>query len=215
MRQLLMIWTDFEGKLLKTPYMKRVMNEELRLKDYQEFLINHYHQVIEGSRWISRAASSIDNNYLEIRSMFMKHANTEHRDYEMIKSNFVATGGHLDLLLNSQKNIGSEALSAWMFYQASHVNPFHLIGAMFIIEGLGKHIAKTFANKVKKQLNLSDKQVSFYLYHADHDEDHLDQIENLFHYNILDIDGMFNSILKTARVTGRLYLLQIEELGNY
>ena len=215
LRQLLIIWADFESRLLKVPIIKRVMNDELRLKDYHELLLNHYQQVIEGSRWIARAASSIDQDYLEIRSLFIKHASTEHRDYEMIKNNFLASGGKLEDFENSQKNIGTEALSAWMFHQASQKNPFDLIGAMFIIEGLGKYFAKIFANKIKEQLNLNNDQTSFYSYHAENDEEHLDQIEDLFKYNILDDNKMYDAILKTARVTGRLYLLQLEELGNY
>ncbi|MDM3871703.1 iron-containing redox enzyme family protein [Porticoccus sp. W117] len=215
MRQLIITWTDFESRLLKVPIIERIMRDQLQLEDYRQILLNHRQQVIEGSRWIARASSSIDNRYPELRSTFIRHANTEHRDYQMLDANYLSVGGDVETLANSEKNIGSEALSAWMFHQASQPNPFDLLGAMFIIEGLGKQFARTFAQKIQKQLRLSDDQVSFYLYHADHDEEHIGELEDALQSGILSDDGLAGRIAKTARVTARLYLLQLEELGNY
>lgn len=215
MRQLIITWADFESRLLKVPIIERIMRGQLRLDDYRQILLNHRQQVIEGSRWIARAASSIDHRYAELRSTFIRHANTEHRDYQMLDENYLTVGGNKERLLNSEKNIGSEALSAWMFHQASQPNPFDLLGAMFIIEGLGQKFARTFAQKIQQQLNLSEEQVSFYLYHADHDEEHIGELEATLQSGILDDEGLAARIAKTARVTARLYLLQLEELGNY
>ena len=214
LRQLVMVWSNFESRLHQLPIAEKLNRKKLRLEDYQLLLLNHRQQVIEGGRWIARAASSITHEYADLRSDFIKHAHTEHRDFRMLEKNYVATGGKLEDIQSYPKNIGSEALSAWMFHRASQPNPFDLLGAMFIIEGLGKHIAKHWAQSIKDQLHLEDQHVSFYTYHGEHDDGHLEELEAALSSGILDIPGMDTAIIKTAKVTGRLYLLQLEELGN-
>ncbi|MFC6634212.1 iron-containing redox enzyme family protein [Microbulbifer taiwanensis] len=215
MRQLSRIWADFEGRLLQVPVIARALRGAVRIEDYRLLLHDHYQQVIEGSCWIARAVSSMDRQYLELRSTFLGHAGTEHRDYEMLERDYVAVGGDIDSLRRGRKNIGANALSAWMYQRASQRNPLDLLGAMFVIEGLGKHFAGIFARSLQQHLGLRDDQVSFYLYHAQHDDDHLQQLADVFETGVLAIDGLAEQIQETARVTGRLYLLQLEELGNY
>ncbi len=215
MRQLVSVWADFQSRLLTVPIIKRVMDGRIRLEDYQQILINHRQQVIEGSRWITLTASSITHEHADLRSRFIKHATTEHRDYLMLEDNFQATGGNLEEIRSAEKNIGSEALSAWMFYRASQSNPFDLVGAMFIIEGLGKHFAGFFAQRIREVLTLNEDQISFYTYHAQHDQEHLDEISLILDSGILSIECLADRIIKTARVTARLYVLQWEEIGNF
>ena len=216
LRQLTMIWADFESQLLKVPIVARAMQQQLRLADYRTLLRDHYQQVVEGSGWISRAASSITAPYLDQRSIFIRHAATEHLDYQMLEAGYLASGGHQSELISARKNIGSEALSAWMYHRASQPNPFDLLGAMFIIEGLGKRFAQTFAHALTDNpLITQPEQLEFYRYHGTHDEDHLQELEELLSSSILDITGMDEAIARTAKVTARLYLLQLEELGHY
>lgn len=215
MRQLSRIWADFEGRLAQVPVIARALRGALRLEDYRLLLHDHYQQVLEGSCWIARAVSSIDRRYLELRSLFLGHAKTEHRDYEMLERDYRAVGGDLETLRAGRKNIGANALSAWMYQRASAPNPLDLLGAMFVIEGLGKHFAGIYARSLQRHLGLRDDQVSFYLYHSQHDEDHLQQLSDVLESGVLEIESLGEQILETARVTGRLYLLQLEELGNY
>jgi len=214
-RELGKIWAEFEGRLVKVPIIARALRGALRLEDYRLLLHDHYQQVIDGSRWIARAVSSIGREHLELRSRFLEHARTEHRDYEMLEQDYASTGGDIAMLRRGRKNIGSHALSAWMFQRASAADPLDLLGAMFIIEGLGKHFAGIFARALQQHLGLEPRQLSFYRYHAEHDEDHLGELQEALESGVLQADGMAERILETARVTGRLYLLQLEELGNY
>ena len=214
-RNLVCVWTDFESRLIAVPIIRRVMDGQIRIDDYRLLLLNHRQQVIEGGRWIALASSSITHEYAELRSRFIQHAATEHRDYLMLENDYQSVGGSLEEIRSSEKNIGSEALSAWMFYRAGQVDPFDLMGAMFIIEGLGKTFSKKYADKLQEQLQLEDRQVSFYRYHSKQDENHLNELEEVLQSGILEIDGLSRNIVKTARVTARLYLLQLEEIGNY
>lgn len=137
-RGLIKVWTDFSCELDAVPFIDKLLRGKFRIEDYQELLINHRQQVVEGSRWIARAASSITSDYADQRSLFLKHAVTEHRDYKMLESNYISVGGKLDDIVQAEKNIGTEALHAFMYQRATDPNPFDLLGAMFIIEGLGQ-----------------------------------------------------------------------------
>ena len=45
-----------------------------------------------------------------------------------------------------------EALAEFILSRASRENPFDLIGAMFIIEGLGRRVARNWAERIRDQL---------------------------------------------------------------
>lgn len=214
-RELTTVWADFHGRLLTVPIIKRVIDGQIRMDDYKNIMLNHRQQVIDGGRWIALTGSSIDHNYADLRCEFLKHAITEQNDYKMLEANYQSVGGSLEEIQNAEKNIGSEALSAFIFHRASQPNPFDLAGAMFIIEGLGQYFAKTFSECIQKTLELKDEQISFYTYHAVNDEDHLEELFEILRSGILDIEGLSKRIIKTAKITARLYLLQWEEIGNY
>ncbi|HEX8702416.1 MAG TPA: 3-oxoacyl-[acyl-carrier-protein] synthase III C-terminal domain-containing protein, partial [Myxococcaceae bacterium] len=168
-RELTHVWVDFEAKLHKVPIIEKLVRGVFTVEDYRELLINMRQQVVEGSRWIARAASSITAEHLALRSSFIRHARDEHRDYEMLERHYVSVGGTQEAITRAPKNIGSEALSAWMFHRAGQENPFDLLGAMFIIEGLGNRIARKWGLAIKDQLGLQEEQVRFFTYHGDND----------------------------------------------
>jgi 3-oxoacyl-[acyl-carrier-protein] synthase-3 len=209
LRQLMVTWLDFERRLQGVPLVRRLNRGEFTLADYQALLCTLRPQVVEGARWIARAASNMVD--FDLRSLFIGHAQDEHRDFKMLERNYVAVGGNLADIVNAEKNIGSEALSAFIFHQASQPNPVDLVGSMFIIEGLGNRLAGQWADQIQRSLGLSRDQVSFLAYHSNNDEAHIGKIEA-----ILNADWMTPKlaarIVKTAQVTARLYLLQLEEV---
>jgi 3-oxoacyl-[acyl-carrier-protein] synthase-3 len=97
-----------------------------------------------------------------LRSTFIGHAQDEHRDYQMLERNYVSIGGALEEIVNAEKNIGSEALSAFIFHQASRENPVDLLGSMFIIEGLGNNLAGQWAAKIQQTLGLKMNKCRFW-----------------------------------------------------
>lgn len=215
MRGLVKVWADFSTALDTVPLIDKLNRGKFRVDDYKLLLCNHRQQVVEGARWIARAASSVTEEYFDIRSRFMRHAVTEHRDFRMLEKNYVSLGGAEEEITTAEKNIGTEALHAFMFQRASQPNPFDLLGGMFIIEGLGQQKATVWGSQIRDQLKLEDDQVSFLLYHGANDDDHMKEFEETLESGILDIPGMGNSIIRTAKIVARLYRLQLEELGNY
>lgn len=211
LRRLTVVFTEFEGRLEQTPLIRKLSRGRFELADYQAFLIQLRQQVKDGALWMSRAASNIDEAHLELRSSLMKHAVTEHRDFRLLEQDFVAAGGSLDTIQNGEKNVGSEALSAWMFHEASKPNPFGLLGAMWIIEGLGSIKAREWGRMVQKRLDLPDDALRFLLYHGENDAGHIEEFKEMLAM-VLPDEAVAHRIVRTAEVTGRLYALQIEEI---
>jgi 3-oxoacyl-[acyl-carrier-protein] synthase-3 len=212
-RQLARVWFDFDARLQRVPIVQRLNDGLFTMNDYKALLFNLRQQVIDGSRWISRAASNMTGEYFPIRSAFISHSQEEHRDYEMLERNYVSVGGSLEEIRAGRKNIGSEALSAYILQKASLENPFDLIGAMFIIEGLGQRVARKWGEKIREQLGLKEEQVSFFLYHSESDVRHFSRLDLVLGLGILD-EQRVAGIVKCAKVVARLYALQLEEIGN-
>ena len=213
LRRLTGVWIDFERELNSVPIIEKLNRRKLRLEDYQSLLLNLRQQVIDGARWIARAASNVTIDSFDIRSQFLTHAHEEHRDFKLLEADFVAVGGRREDILEAEKNIGSEALSAWMFFKSSRENPIDLLGAMFIIEGLGQRLAAKWGRAIQTQLGLSDDQVSFLLYHGENDDNHMDHMWAAFE-RIELTPAIADDIVKSAKVTARLYRLQLEEVGQ-
>jgi 3-oxoacyl-[acyl-carrier-protein] synthase-3 len=212
-RALTRVWTDFEERLAAVPVVAKLERGAFTRDDYRLLLVNLRQQVVEGSRWIARAASSMTSEHLELRSSFVRHAVDEHRDYEMLERHYVAMGGQLPEIRGAPANVGSQALSAWMMHRATQENPFDLLGAMFIIEGLGNRLARRWGRLIQEQLSLSDEDVRFFLYHGEQDGTHLGRLEAALASPVLT-DSLADRIVSTAKVTARLYALQLEELGH-
>lgn len=213
-RQLTQIWIAFESELLKVPVISKMHNGSLSIEDYKLLLKDLRQQVIDGSQWISRAASNIDIELFDLRSAFIRHTATEHKDYQMLERNFEALGEPVSAIRSGEKNIGSVALSSFIFQQASKANPIDLLGSMFIIEGIGKRLAGFWGEMIQEQLHLKDDQISFFTYHGKADEDHFHRLEEALNHPLMNMD-LAKRIAKTAKTTAKLYQLQLEELGNY
>ena len=212
-RALAQVWIDFESALVKVPVIDRLVGGRLRLEDYHRLLVNLRQQVVEGSRWISRASSYLSPANEELRSLFVRHSAAEHRDFRLLEQDHLAAGGDPEVMRTAQKNIGSEALSAFMYQAASQPDPVGLLGAMFVIEGLGNRLASDWATRIKAQLGLGDDAVRFLSYHGENDSEHLDMFDDALRMAVTS-DAIADDVIRHARIVARLYRLQLEELDN-
>lgn len=212
-RGLAQVWIGFESELARVPIVARLLGGRLRIEDYRRLLLDLRQQVVEGSRWISRAASNLGRDHEELRSLFVRHAAAEHRDFRLLEANYVAAGGTLDEIRNGRKNIGSEALSAFMYQAASRPDPLGLLGAMFVIEGLGQRLAGPWAEAIRAQLGLANESVTFLAYHGANDGDHLEMFDQALALAVRD-SAVADDVVRHARIVARLYRLQLEELDH-
>ena len=209
LQQLMLVWLTFERELRSVPIVRRLLQGEFTLEDYQALLRNLRSQVVDGAGWIARAASNMTN--FELRSHLITHARDEHRDFQMLERDYISVGGRLEEILQVEQNIGSEALSAFIFQRASRENPIDLLGSIFIVEGLGNRLAGQWAARIQATLHLDKHQVSFLNYHGENDEAHLQKLDAFLKADWMT-EEIAARIVKTAQVTARLYRLQLEEI---
>lgn len=212
--ELALVWQEFEARISDVPVIKKIESGSFTLSDYKRLLVNLRQQVSEGGRWLSRAASSMDNDFFPLRSALIQHANDEHRDYLMLDKMYAGLGGKIEDIQNTTRNIGSEIFTAYMFHQATQSNPVQMFGAMFLIEGLGNKKAGVWGNMIKEQLKLSDENIIFMLYHAENDVEHYERLKAALTLPHITQERA-EVIVKMARIVGRLYCLQLEEIDNF
>lgn len=208
------VWFDFDKQLKATPIVEAIENGSITSDQYQSYLRNMRQQVSQGARWITRAASSMDNTHVELRNALIRHASAEHQDFRMLENDYVNGGGTLEEIQNAPMNIGSEALSSFIMSEASFTNPAGIFGATFIIEGLGSHKAASWANGIQQALNISNDRVSFLRYHGEADHDHYDNLVKVLTSPFITPEVAINA-RRIAKIVGRLYALQLQELDNF
>ena len=213
LQELALVWAGFETGLSKVPIVKRIETGSATLDDYRALLYNLRQQVMEGARWITRAASNLTVEHTDLRAEFIEHAAEEQRDFRMLEDDFVAVGGRREDIESGRKNVGSEALSAYIFNQANRENPLDLLGAMYIIEGLGANKASRWVGMIQEQLDLDEGQVRFISYHGGADEEHTEKMFEILRSDLVTPE-IAGRIVHTARVVSRLYALQLEEIDN-
>lgn len=207
------LWTEFETALAEVPILQALEAGEVTLADYHRLLHNLRQQVVDGSLWIARAASNFDMDHFDLRSAAISHALEEHRDHLLLQRDYLAIGGELEVLQAGRKNVGSQALSGYLFSVASRPNPVACLGAMFIIEGLGAQKAGEWGRRFADVLGLSDSQVHFMIYHAEADVEHTGTMDAFLTSDRLDADAQ-DAIVSCAKVVARLYVMQLTELDN-
>jgi hypothetical protein len=213
LQTLMRVWFDFERQLGRVPLLQRLQRGQFSKADYCQLLLHWRQQVIEGSRWISRCASSFDRDFSDVRSQVIGHAREEHRDYEMLERDYVAAGGALTDIHQAGRNIGTEALHGFLMYRASQPNPVDLIGAMWIIEGLGQKMANDWAGQIEQATQGDGSYTRFMRYHGENDAAHLTKLYQLID-RVCQDDKAVADIARTAKVVARLYCLQLEEIEH-
>jgi 3-oxoacyl-[acyl-carrier-protein] synthase-3 len=211
--ELARVWADLETRLRAVPVVQRIEAGTATLSDYRALLLHLRQQVVDGGRWISRAASNFSVELFALRSAAILHAAAEHRDFQLLERDYVAVGGDLDTIRDTAMNPGSEALSAFIFQRASQPDPVDLLGALFVIEGLGSAKALGWAARLRDHLGLRDDQLSFLLYHGEHDGEHVEQLRDLLRRAATD-RRRAERIVRTATVTARLYVMQLAEVDG-
>ena len=212
-RELAGVWSEFQQALARVPAVRCIEDGTATVHDYRRLLLNLRQQVVDGGRWISLAAANFSAELFWLRTAAIQHAAEEHRDYQMLESDYAAVGGDPLDMTTTAANIGSAALSAFVFHRASQPEPVDLLGAMFVIEGLGIRNVARWADRLQEGLGLRDDQVRFLRYHAEGDAEHFEILTAALRSGLLD-DGALTRIVKTARVVARLYALQLEELDH-
>jgi 3-oxoacyl-[acyl-carrier-protein] synthase-3 len=207
------VWAEFERGLSRVPVIRRIEDGQASVEDYRRLLLNLRQQVVDGGRWISLAASNFGTDLFPLRSAAIRHAADEHQDFQLLERDYVSVGGDPAAMSSTPANIGSAALSAFMFHRAGQPDPVDLLGAMFVIEGLGTRKAGGWADRLQQSVGLRDEQLTFLRYHSVGDDAHYEVLRLALRSGLFD-ETQVSQIVRTARVVARLYVLQLEELDH-
>ena len=207
------VWYEFEAQLQRTEIVASIEGKTVSQEQYLAYLRNMRQQVSQGARWITRAASSMENSHVVLRNALISHAREEHQDFLMLEKDYVKMGGSIEDIQQGQMNIGSEALSSFIMSEASKPNPVGIFGATFIIEGLGSHKAALWSRCIQQALGVDKDCVSFLYYHGVADEDHYENLVKVLTSPFITPEAAVEA-RRIAKIVGRLYALQLEELDN-
>jgi 3-oxoacyl-[acyl-carrier-protein] synthase-3 len=211
--ELAQVWAELQRALAAVPVVRRIEDGTATVEDYRRLLRNLRQQVVDGGRWIALAASNFSAELFWLRSAAIQHAADEHRDFQLLDADYVAAGGELAEITAATANVGSAALSAYVFRRAGLPDPVDLLGAMFVIEGLGARKAAGWADRLEQSIGLGRDQLSFLRYHSTGDDEHFAILSAALRSGLLD-DQAVDAVVRTARVVARLYALQLAELDN-
>jgi len=208
---LTLVWRDHEINLSKIDVVRAIEERRITKKEYMSYLRNMRQQVIEGSRWISLAAASMDESHCLLRFALVEHAKTEHKDFKLLEKDYIALGGAEREILSHPKNIGTMALDSYISHQAQRPNPVHAFGASFIIEGMGSCKAGIWADNIQQAINCADNAVTFLRYHGNADIEHNQNLVKILSSPFIS-ESVALDLYNCARVVSNLYALQLAHI---
>jgi 3-oxoacyl-[acyl-carrier-protein] synthase-3 len=211
LRELASVWHDYQSRLRRTPLIRKITNGQLTHADYLAWMSAAIPQVRYGSQWMLRAVAQLREPYLALKPLIEAHAGDEQQDYALLFDDYRQAGGPERDIEQLRRNPGGEALNAFMFRVAEQENPISLLGAIYVIEGTGQRVIPQLLPAMKRQLSLGDRAFRFLSYHGDNDQAHLARWLTALEIVLTCGDPVAaeRAIVRTARATAELYLLQL------
>jgi 3-oxoacyl-[acyl-carrier-protein] synthase-3 len=214
LRELALIWHDYRSKAWRTPIVSRIARGSLTHADMLRWMEDWIPQVQQGSVWMRKAVSALDERYADLRALVSAHANDEQYDFRILFADYRRAGGARERIEDLRRNPGGEALNAYLHARAERPNPVGLLGAIYIIEGTGQRVVPALLPQIRRQLGLPLEAVRFLHYHGENDVNHLARWLRCAEL-ALQSGGRAaaEDIIATARNTAALYLMQLEAIG--
>jgi 3-oxoacyl-[acyl-carrier-protein] synthase-3 len=174
--------------------------------------------VREGSLWMREGAASLTGEHAALAALIDVHAGEEQNDFRILHEDYLKAGGTETDPTRLRRNPGGEALNAYLHGLAATPNPVGLLGAIYIIEGTGQRIVPSLLPLLRASLPLPPDAFRFLEYHGANDEHHLERwlmaVQMVMALD--DTDGRggtaAQAIVRTARHTAALYLMQFEHV---
>ena len=207
LKGLMAVWHDYRSEVFRTNIASAIMQGNIQLNDYLNWMECWIPQVREGSLWMRRAVSSMSPQYQQLAQLVQTHAGEEQLDWQVLYQDYLQAGGKLEAS-HLRRNPGGEALNAFMHSYAARQNPIGLLGGIYIIEGTGQRIVPTLLPKLKQHLKVPSSVLKFIEYHGENDQAHmlrwLDAVKM-----VINIDAKAAAeIVKVAETVAALYLQQ-------
>ena len=213
LRELAEIWHDYRSQAWRTPIVSRITRGKITRADMLHWMEDWIPQVRQGSIWMRKAVSRLDDRYAALRELVTAHAGDEQYDFRILFDDYRRAGGLTERVEDMHRNAGGDALNAYLHARAERPNPVGLLGAIYVIEGTGQRIVPALLPEIRRQLGLPLEAVRFLHYHGENDVNHLARWLKCAEL-ALAVGGQaaVEDIIATAGDTARLYLMQLGAL---
>ena len=208
------VWSDFRSRAWRSGPVRRIVAGRFRQQDYLRWMEDWIPQVREGTRWMRTAMTNLTERYAALAVLIEDHADDEQDDYQILFADYRRAGGHIDDLETLRRNPGGEALNAFLHARAEQPDAVGLLGAIYIIEGSGQRLIPALLPLIRHQLAELGPVFRFLHYHGENDMAHLARwlrAVELVLDNAEDKQMVMDDIIRTARRTAELYLMQLED----
>lgn len=214
LRGLAEIWHDYRSQAWRTPIVSRIVRGNITQSDMLRWMEDWIPQVQQGSIWMRKAVTHLDDRYAGLRELVTAHAGDEQYDFRILFDDYRRAGGPVTRIEDLRRNAGGEALNAYLHARAEQDNPVGLLGAIYIIEGTGQRIVPALLPEIRRQLALPLEAVRFLHYHGENDVNHLARWLKCAELALQGGgDAAVDDIIATAAATAQLYLLQLGAVG--
>jgi 3-oxoacyl-[acyl-carrier-protein] synthase-3 len=212
--ELASLWQDYRSRVWRTPLLRRIRTGRLQTADYVRWMSHWVPQVREGSLWMREGAASLTGEHAALAALIDVHAGEEQNDFRILHEDYLKAGGTEADITRLRRNPGGEALNAYLHGLAATPNPVGLLGAIYIIEGTGQRIVPSLLPLLRASLPLPPDAFRFLEYHGANDEHHLERWLMAVQM-VMELDSAGTApqaIVRTARHTAALYLMQFEHV---
>jgi 3-oxoacyl-[acyl-carrier-protein] synthase-3 len=127
----------------------------------------------------------------------------------MLEADYLATGGDPDMFRVAPSSVGAEALRAYLTFRADR-SPTGLVGALWILAQLDEHVETAWVERIEELIGLERCCTRFLRQQVAGDDARLRALINLQ----CTRRSMADDIVQTARVAGRLRVLQLGGLDG-
>ncbi|WP_414588600.1 iron-containing redox enzyme family protein [Scytonema sp. PCC 10023] len=196
-------------KLYADPKYSRLITGELTKEEYLNFLTQTYHYVINTPKTLLTVTKNLKGHpnpiYQMIQKRFLEHAKEERGHHLWVLNDVKALGYDPEMVKNTAPSPAIEAYNAYSHFVATSQNPIGIFGEAYILEGFSEKIGPVSLKNLREKSTIPniEKAISFIVFHAEADIDHMQSLRNILR-DVTDEDDKY-AIRLCASVVAQQY----------
>ena len=169
---------EYWGVLLdRSPFINLIRQEKVDPRLYALYMVETYHYTKHNARNQALVGSlrGVSPTY---QKFCFDHAAEESGHEFMALKDVVSLGIQREDVEKTEPLVETEALMAYLYWASLTGNPKGRLGYSFWAESVYEHINEVL-EKIKGDLNLQPKQMTFFIAHSDIDAEHAEEVEHM------------------------------------
>lgn len=195
------LWSDFLSSNEIAPFIQQFLSKDLR--PYALYLTQVYHYAYHTARNQAMVGVNPNNTNLKYMKFCFEHALEETGHEMMARHDLRAMGIDVEDVANMPPPMmATELTVAYLYWVSSNGNPVQRLGYSFWAER-SYGIIGSIVETMSEQLKLREQDMTFYFSHADIDDKHAKDVENILRI-VCKHDDDWQAVRKTAITTVQL-----------